>query len=142
MLDEVKARLEQRVPECGTIKTAVDWSSLMRSGTQPVGGVNTFLLPGDVVGGAAEAATGAFTQAIRDGVQVVTMLQSTDARGTRALERIEDHLKDLREAVAGWAPGDTVGVFTFVRQRFVPDTRGVLSVITEFAIDDQLRTTP
>ncbi|MBP0483943.1 phage tail terminator protein [Sagittula salina] len=142
MLNEVKARLEARCPECGEIRLAAEWSRLMKSGRQPNGGVTTFLLPGDAIGGKAELATGAFVQDIRDSVTVVTMLQSVDARGQRALDRITEHLGDIRAALAGWAPGETVGVFEFTRQRFVPETSGVMSVVTEFSITDQLRTTP
>lgn len=100
-----------------------------------------FVLPSGTTGLQASAAAGLFVPDIRLGVFAVTMLQSTDATGRRALSRIGGFLKDIREAICGWTPSETVGVFELASERPVPQERGTLAFLTDFRINDQLRIT-
>jgi hypothetical protein len=42
-------------------------------------------------------------------------------------------------SVAGWAPGDEIGVFALSRATLLDFTRGVIVYQIDFAIADQLR---
>ncbi|PYG27843.1 hypothetical protein [Pelagimonas varians] len=59
-----------------------------------------FVLPSGTTGLQASAAAGLFVPDIRLGVFAMTMLQSTDATGRRALGRVDGFLKDIREALS------------------------------------------
>lgn len=141
MLAAVKARLEAQVPELADrVGLAADFAAALRSGAAPRGGINAYVLPGTTLGTPAQVAgPGLFVQEVRRGVTVATVLQSTDARGIRALERIDEFLADIQAALCGWAPGDQVGVFELVAERYAPAQQGLLAYVTEFRITDQLR---
>ncbi|MGH1416897.1 MAG: phage tail terminator protein [Pelagimonas sp.] len=140
MLKAVQTRLESRVPELeNRVDLAAEFARLRESGRGPVGGVACFVLPSGTTGLQARASSGLFVQDIRLGVSVVTMLQSTDATGQRALDRIDEFLKEIQRALCGWAPTDTVGVFELASERPVPQERGTLAFLTDFRINDQLR---
>ncbi|WP_425099137.1 phage tail terminator protein [Tropicibacter sp. S64] len=143
MLEAVKTRLETQVPELfGRVGLALDFARLRESGAAPTAGVTCFVLPSGVSGLPVETmGTGLFIQNIRQGVSVVTMLQSTDATGQRALGRIDGFLGDIRTAICGWSHGDTVGLFELQAERPIPGERGVLAFISDFRINDQLRIT-
>ncbi len=142
MLKAVQTRLQTRVPELANrVDLAAEFARLRESGRGPVGGVACFVLPSGTTGLQATASAGLFVQDIRLGVSVVTMLQSTDANGKRALGRIDAFLSDIRTAICGWAPSETVGVFELASERPVPQERGTLAFLTDFRINDQLRIT-
>jgi hypothetical protein len=143
MLAEVGARLEARVPEfAGRVRSARDFAHVQASGAAPSGGVTVYVLPSVTQGiptTASGLAVGLFRQAITRGVAVVTILQSTDPLGSRALDRIEGVLEDLHAALCGWAPEETTGVFELSREQMAPSQKGLLAYVTEFRIADQLR---
>lgn len=143
MLAEVEARLEATVPEfAGRVQTALDFAKVQASGVAPSGGVTVYVLPASTQGIATSASglsAGLFRQAITRGVAVVTVLQSTDPLGARALDRIEGVLEDLKAAICGWAPEETTGVFELGREQMAPTQKGLLAYVTEFRIADQLR---
>jgi hypothetical protein len=70
----------------------------------------------------------------------VTVVQSTDTTGERALGRIDDFLLDITRAIAGWTYAETTtGVFELVQERPLQTQRGLLGFMTDFRIDDRLR---
>lgn len=140
MLAAVRDRLDAQVPELsGRVRLAEDFAKLRANGQAPTGGVAAFVLPSGRTGLQASASSGAFVQGVRIGVSIVTMIQSGNAAGDRALARIDELLSDISHALCGWAPGDTVGVFELQSERPVPGERGLLSFLTDFRITDQLR---
>ncbi|WP_300535641.1 hypothetical protein [uncultured Mameliella sp.] len=143
MLADIKTRLEARVVELdGRVGLASDFASVLRGGTAPRGGVNAYILPGTTTGlPAATLGAGLFIQPVRRGVSIATFLQSTDPRGQRALDRLDDFLADIQQAICGWAPGDEVGVFELAVERPAPTQNGLMAFVTEFRITDQLRIT-
>ncbi|MEQ5870244.1 hypothetical protein J4E08_10075 [Sagittula sp. NFXS13] len=143
LIDAVKTRLEARIPElAGEVGTAVDFTSLSRSGQALRGGVNVFVLPAGSKGLQATAGTGYFVQGVRRAVSIVSMLQSTDPKGRRALERLDGWLDDITQAVCGWAPDEVPGVFELLSERPVQAPAGVMAFMTDLQITDRLRTTP
>lgn len=143
MLAEVQTRLEAQIPELADrVGLARDFASVLASGTAPRGGVNVYVLPGTTLGTPVEVtASGMFIQSVRRGVSIASVLQSNDARGQRALDRIDAFLTDIQTALCGWAPGNEVGVFELVAERPAPGQRGLFAYVTEFRINDQLRIT-
>lgn len=140
MLAAVQTRLQAQVPALnGRTFLAEDFLRIRASGQQPSGGVTAFVLPSGRTGLAAQASAGSFVQEVRVGVSVVTMIQSTDATGSRALTAIDTFLTDITTALCGWAPGDTVGVFELQSERPIPGDRGLMSFLTDFRITDQIR---
>ncbi|OWV43186.1 phage tail terminator protein [Mameliella alba] len=143
MLAEVKARLEAQVPELdGRVGLAAEFTAILKDGRVPSGGVNAYVLPGTTTGVPTQTmGAGLFVQPVRRGVSIATFVQSTDARGQRALGRLDDFLADIQTAICGWAPGDEVGVFELSAERPAPSQRGLMAFVTEFRINDQLRIT-
>lgn len=141
MLPAVKTRLEEQVPElAGRVGLAVDFQRLLSTGKAPSGGLNAWVLPGTVQGRPGDSATGVFTQPLIRSASVVTMLQSTDPSGARALERLDDFLMDVARAIAGWTPDETTpGVFELAQERPLQAPRGLMGFMTDFRINDRLR---
>lgn len=140
MLEAVKTRLEDRVPELqNRIGLAIDFAKLRESRKAPQGGVNCYVMPSGTSGLQASVSSGVFVQDIRRGVSVVTMLRSVDATGRRALGRVDEFLQDIQTALCGWSPAETVGVFELQAERPVGQEVGSLAFITDFRINDQLR---
>lgn len=142
MLSEVKQRLEDQVPELtGRVGRALDFQKVLASGRAPSGGVNVWVLPGTTQGQPVEViGAGLFVQPVRRGVSVVTMIQSAEDTGARALDRIDDFIMDITRAIAGWTHDDTTtGVFELVQERPLQAPKGLMAFMTEFRINDQLR---
>ncbi|MCT4554632.1 MAG: hypothetical protein N4A53_08095 [Pelagimonas sp.] len=144
MFDQVSERLEARVPElAGRVKGALDFVEALSKGTQSIGGVTCYVIPGGLSALQAQNAVGPFTQPIRRNLTLVLMLTSGDQNGVAALKRLNTGLlDDVLQSVMGWAPDDMVGVFSLMGGRVVPDTTGFLAYLIDFQIEDQLRVDP
>lgn len=140
MLAEVKQRLQDRIPELtGRIGLALDFQKVLSSGRMPTGGVNVWVLPGTVQGRGVSSITGSYSQPLLRGVSVVTMIQSSESTGARALDRIDDFLLDIARAIAGWTHDDnTTGLFEFVQERPLKAPAGLMAFMTDFRIMDHL----
>ncbi len=142
-IDAVTERLETRVVELRyRVQPASEFARLQQSGAAPTAGLAAFVLPAGIQGRDAPTATGLFTQNIRRAISVVLLVQSTDAAGRRALDGLEDLVFKVIEAIAGWAPAETIGPFQLSSARIVPTSRGMIGYLIDFFIPDQLRITP
>ena len=132
MLDVVKTRLGALVPDlAGRIDGAAEFTALMESMVLPSGGVRAYLLPMGIEAGPGEALAGMFSQPVTRRLGVLLFTRSSDAADL--------FVEAILAALAGWAPGDEVGVFELARARIIPAGAGLLGYQIEFTIADQLR---
>lgn len=140
MIAEVIARLQAQVPDlAGRVEGAASFADLMRRNALPQHTPAAHVLPLGLRGGKADAASGAFTQAFDETVAVLLTVRSYDRTGAPALEDVDTLIRVIVEAVAGWAPGDEVGVFALGRGQLVNMSAGTIVYQLDFTISDQLR---
>lgn len=106
-------------------------------------GLNAFVIPMGMRGGAADAATGLFRQGLERVVGVVLVQRNAgDATGQRGVETIEPLIEAVVGHIAGWAPDTMFGVFRLLRGELVAMLQGgTLIYQLDFAVEDQLRIT-
>lgn len=140
-VDEVRARIEERVPElAGRMGTAGEFARLVQANQLPQQTPAAFVLPGAIAGGAASAMTGLFRQSFVEGVQVVLVVRvAGDATGGRAMDEIAPLIRAVVASVVGWTPDDALGVFVLARGDLVGTEAGSLVYQIDFTLDDQLR---
>jgi len=140
MIDDIITRLEAQVDElAGRVDGGRAFVDLIRSKKAPAQSIACYVFPSGIQGARPDAATGVYTQMLTHRTSVVIFVQSFDRTGRRALERIQPFLMRVIEAIAGWAPGDEVGVHRFDRAQLVESGAGRLAYQLDFSIDDQLR---
>ncbi len=139
MIDAVIARLKAEVPELGNrVEGALDLADMLRSGRLPEN-TNAIVLPAGLSGRTADAATGIFRQDFTETIAVLLLARVYDQTGRQALARIRPLIMEVVNALAGWAPGDELGVFQLARARIVSMAEGNLIYQIELTITDQLR---
>jgi len=139
MLDAVITRLKAQVPDLGgRIEGAVSMAEMMRANRLPEN-ATAIVLPLGLVGQAADTGTGLFRQGISETVGVLLIARSQDRLGEKALARIRPLIGEVIAAIAGWAPGDELGVFQLSRGALVSMAKGTLVYQLDFSINDQLR---
>ncbi|MDK3072767.1 hypothetical protein QO034_06565 [Sedimentitalea sp. JM2-8] len=127
------------MPDLGSrVEGALDLADMLRAGRLPEN-TNAIVLPVGLAGRAADAASGLYRQAFTETVGVLLLARVHDRTGRRALGRIRPLIMEVVEAIAGWTPGDQLGVFQLKGGRIVSMTGGTLIYQVEFTIDDQLR---
>ncbi|WP_297772682.1 hypothetical protein [uncultured Roseovarius sp.] len=140
MIDAVIARLEAEVPELtGRVDGGRAFVDLIRSKKLPARSIAAYVFPSGIQGARADAASGAYTQMLTHRTSIVLFVQSFDRTGSTALDRIDALLMRVVRGIAGWAPGDEVGVYRFERGQLVESGAGRLAYQLDFSIDDQLR---
>ena len=85
------------------------------------------------------SAGGAFTQILREMVSVVLTLRTYDRAAGDDLPELHELIQAVLQAVAGWGPDGSVGVFELARGSLIHNRDGRLVYQLDFAIDDQLR---
>ncbi len=112
----------------------------MRDGNLPQVTPAAFVLPLGMRGGQPDAAAGMFRQFYDDVVAIVLVVEfAGDATGGRALPPIDALVRAIVDAMAGWGPGNQVGVFRLMAGRLVSVAAGTVIYQLDFAINDQLR---
>lgn len=143
MLQEVIARLEASVPALvGRTEGAMQFADLMKRNALPQATPAAFVLPLGLIGGAADAATGAFTQMVDQAVGVVLVIRSFDRTGARAADPLEALIADVLAALLGWGPDTAVGVLRLARGGIISMASGAVVYQLDFALADQLRVIP
>lgn len=143
MIDLVIARIVAGVPDlAGRVEAAADLAALMAANGLPQHQVAAHVLPLGLQGGAANAATGSFTQSVEEVVAVLLTFQTASRTGSRALERLREIIQAVIAAVAGWGPDEAAGVFRLLRGGLLRFSGGTLVYQIDFAITDQLRIIP
>lgn len=142
-IDAVRARIELRVPElAGRLLNAADYANLVERNQLPQVTPAGYVLPGGLRGGAADAATGMFRQALAVMVIVVLVVRvAGDPLAGRAIDEVTPLVEDTIAAVVGWEPGDAIGVFELSQAELVGAKDGALVFQIDFALNDQLRIT-
>ena len=81
-----------------------------------------------------------YVQELRETVIVVLFVRvAGDARGGRAIDEVTPLIRQVTEAIAGWAPDDAIGVFTLQSGELAGSQRGHLIYQLDFTLNDQLR---
>lgn len=143
-LDDVRARIEERVPALsGRMENAGQFGQLIERNQLPQVTPAGFILPGGLAGGQAEAMTGMFIQSFDETVSIVLADRvAGDANGSKALDGITPLVRDVVNAVCGWGPDDAIGVFILRSGELVGSQAGVLVFQLDFSMSDQLRINP
>lgn len=140
MIDAVITRLQDQVPElAGRVDGGRAFVDLIRSKKLPARSIAAYVFPSGMTGARPDAAAGAYTQMLTRRTSAVLFVQSFDRTGSTALDRIDALLMRVVRSIAGWAPGDEVGVYRFERGQLVESGAGRLAYQLDFAIDDQMR---
>ena len=136
----LKTRIEAQVPVlAGRVEGAADLAELTRKGAWPQASPAAHLIPLGLQGLGAYSATGAFTQILREMVSVVLTLRTYDRAAGDDLPELHELIQAVLQAVAGWGPDGSVGVFELARGSLIHNRDGRLVYQLDFAIDDQLR---
>lgn len=141
-LDDVSARIAERVPAFAgnRMGNAAQFSTLIEANQTPQVTPAAYVLPGAIQGGESRTMAGAFVQEFRESVIVVLFVKvAGDARGGKAIDEITPLIRDVVNAVAGWAPDDTPGIFVLASGELVGSQRGHLIYQLDFGLNDQLR---
>lgn len=142
MLDAVIDRLNANVPDLGgRAEGAADMAEMMRSNRLPEN-ATAIVLPLGMLGRSADTGTGAFTQEFSETVGVLLIARVHDRLGKKALKRIRPLIGEVIAALAGWAPGDELGVFQLSRGALASMSKGTFVYQLDFSINDQLRILP
>ncbi|TDE40927.1 phage tail terminator protein [Antarcticimicrobium sediminis] len=140
MMENVITRLDTQVADLtGKVEGAAAFAAMMKGGRGPHNMPAAFVLPLGLQGGRAEASSGMFVQSYAESIGVVLFLQATDPQAERALDRLRPLIAQVIDAIAGWAPGNTVGVFGLSRGALIGVQGGRLAYQIDFSIQDQLR---
>lgn len=140
MLDAVQSRLEAQIPELvGRVHDAADFTEMLRRSGAPAAMPAAYVMPAAMIGRQPNAAAGMFTQEYTESISIVLVFGSTDARASRAFKRLRPFISDVIAAIAGWTPGETVGVYQLARGAVLGVGEGRLTYQLDFSIADQLR---
>lgn len=141
-MDDVRARIEERVPAIRRFGNAADFASVVEHNRLPTTTPVAYVLFAGMIGGQASASAGMFIQNVGEGVAVILADRITgDPLGDKALRDISPLVGDVIEAVCGWAPDDAIGVFELRSAELVGAKDGALIFQLEFTLNDQLRIT-
>jgi hypothetical protein len=136
----VIARLRATVPALRSVEGAVELAALMASKPQVQAGVIAHVIPSGQRGGAADVSGSAFIQDVDHVVSVIlTFVAPGDRSGARSADTVGATVEAVIASLAGWAPGDTVGVFRLLRSGIQRAEPGLIVTATEFGLADQLR---
>lgn len=142
MIDAVVARLNAQVPDLnGRVQEALALAEMIREGRLPQH-ATALVIPLAFAGQAADTGSTIFRQPFTETVAVLLVLPVHDQTGRKALARLRPLLGEVIAAVAGWAPGDELGVFQLRRGGLVSAEGGRMLYQLEFSITDQLRIAP
>ena len=136
---DVIARLAAEVTDLRSVDGAASFTTLVSRNAMPANTPAAHVLLGTLRGGTSDAMTGVFTQSVTEGISIILTLRPNDRLGSRAIEPIEGLKNDVIAALAGWAPGEEVGVFALVSGQPVSFANGLLVYRLDFALADQLR---
>jgi hypothetical protein len=138
----LQERIKQRVPELNNRVDAVaDFAAFIAAKALPQTLPAGFVLPLGFNGRDPQASSGAFVQAKDDVFGVVLVAAATgDPKAAKAIGTIEQLTGKVLDAVCGWAPDDSPGVFSALRGRLVSVVPGAAVFYQiDFAIGDQVR---
>lgn len=140
--EAIKARLQARVPALRLIEDALSLTALTASQKLPLQSPAAYVVPAGVIGGKSEAMAGAFVQSVQDVTSIVLSVKPHNATGAGKTESVGDLIRDVIEAVCGWAPAPGPGVYELRRCELQSMQGGIAVWRIDLSINDQLRIAP
>jgi hypothetical protein len=140
LADDIIDRLKERVDQLqGRVEGAAALMQVLSAGAAPQSPVAAYVVADALRGGTVDAASELFVQGFEETVNVLLIFRSVQGAGGRGLDLYDAVKWAVIEAVCGWAPEDTVGVFRLGQGRTIRQEAGTLYYEIDFAIGDQLR---
>ena len=139
MIDAVIQRLASQISDLKKVEGAGAFAAIMEANAWPQQSPSAFVVPLSVRGGGVDAATNAYLQTVAETIAVVLILRPNDRLAARGIEPVEGLRDDVIQALAGWRPGDEVGVFEVSQARMLNVRSGRIAYQIQFTITDQLR---
>ncbi|GIT85406.1 hypothetical protein [Roseobacter sp. OBYS 0001] len=140
MIEDVIARLQAEIAELDhRVEGAGAFAEMMRAKRLPQHTPAAHVLPLGIAGRAADSSAGAFTQMLEETVGIILTIRDQGAMARRVLGDLRGFIFRIIEAIAGWGPTDSVGVFRFARGTLVSSSAGTFVYQMDFTIADQLR---
>lgn len=142
LVDLVEARLKERVTRLqGRVEGATSLVQLLSQNALPQHGPAARVISAALQGGEPSAGSGYFTQAYTETVSVFLVFRNVQGTGGNELDLFDEVKWAVIEAICGWAPDDSVGVFRLANGQVRNMAQGTLIYQIDFAIGDQLRIT-
>lgn len=140
LADDLIQRLKERVPDLSNrVEGALSLADLMAQGRLPEATPAANVIQIGLVGKPADATTGMFRQSFDEVFGVVLTFRNNTPTARKGFDRVEEIKRAVIEAVCGWTPEGTLGVFSLARGTQVSFSAGTLVYQIDFAVGDQLR---
>ncbi|MES2754882.1 MAG: hypothetical protein V4659_09480 [Pseudomonadota bacterium] len=140
---DIAARLQPVTALAGRVQSAAKLAELQVRNQMPQVTPAAYVIPSGLRGGAADAATGLFRQAIDRMISIILFVRlAGDGMGAAATAALEPLIDAVIDRIAGWAPDDATGVFRLGRGELIAFAAGMATYQLDFILDDQLRITP
>lgn len=138
--EAVIERLKERVSLLDNrVEGAAHLAQLMASNSLPQNTPAANVISSGLVGREVSASAGSFTQHFDETITVYLTFRNVQGKGTRAIDLYLPVRKAVIDALCGWGPEGTVGVFRLTAGRTENMLTGTLLYRIDFAIGDQLR---
>jgi hypothetical protein len=141
LVDLVATRISATVAElAGAIEFVAELAALAEQGALPQRDVAGFVVPLGFDDRGGNSVVGMHTQMLADVIGVVLCVKARgDVKARSAIPKIDVLVGKVVDAIAGWTPSPTVGVFNVKRGRLVPGAKGIVIYQIDFELLDQLR---
>ncbi|UGA45958.1 hypothetical protein HU230_0007945 [Bradyrhizobium quebecense] len=141
LVDLVAKRIAARVPTlAGAIEYIAELAALVEAGALPQRDLAAFVVPLGFDDRGGSSAANAYTQTLADMVGVVICIKARgDVKAKSAVPKVDEIVNEIVDAVAGWTPNQSVGVFRVLRGRLIPGASGLIVYQLDFELLDQLR---
>ncbi|MCU0905376.1 MAG: hypothetical protein MUE83_16135 [Tabrizicola sp.] len=142
LVDHVIQRLSERIPYLvGRVEGAASLVQLMTQNALPQVGPAARVISSALLGREPQASSGYFVQSFDETVSVFLVFRNVQGSGGNELDLFDSTRMDVINAICGWAPENTVGVFRLANGQVRNMAQGSLIYQIDFAIADQLRIT-
>ena len=145
LTDDVIARIQAQVPDFDSrVEGAGELAVLTRGGHVPNRTPAAFVIPLGLSAQPPKDATGVHHQPTAETIGVVIVVTvANDARGAKAMPKVETLRDAVISALAGWTPASsTFAPFELTRARLMSLNNGTITYQVDFKINSYLRITP
>ena len=138
LVEALKNRLRDEVGALRSVEGAASMAALMQANGLPQQTPAAHVVTLGMQGGNEEASAGAFVQTYQEVLGVIVTWR-TVVNSDRTVTDVEELIRTIVEAVAGWVPEGAMAPFKLQRGQLVTMTKGTLVYQLDFSIADQLR---
>lgn len=138
LVEALKNRLRDEVSALRSVEGAASMAALIQSNGLPQQTPAAHVVTLGMQGGDEEAAAGAFVQSYQEVLGVIVTWR-TVVNSDRTVTDVEELIRAIVLAVAGWEPAGAMAPFKLLRGQLVAMNKGTLVYQLDFAIADQLR---